>query len=101
MLTTGEERFRVEFYVSALKDHALALACLRLGEAAEYARGIDRLPAELTVPYEQALVRSLHPSELRRALGIAVEQFLREVEDRDRRLAQRLRPLLTRSSDGG
>ena len=89
--------WKAEFYVSGVKDHALALACLRLGEPSEYARGIDRLPAELTAPYEQALVRSLHPSELRRALGAAVEQFLHQVEERDSGLAQRLGPLLTRS----
>ena len=90
--------WKAEFYVSALKDHALALACLRLGEPAEYARGIDRLPAEVTAPYEQTLVRSLDATELRRALAAAVERFLAEVEETNSELAGRLRPLLTRSS---
>jgi hypothetical protein len=90
--------WKAEFYVSALKDHALALACLRFGERAEYARGIDRLPGEVTAPYEPALVRSLDPSELRRALSAAVELFLAEVEETDSELADRLRTQLTRLS---
>ena len=84
-----------EFYVSALKDHSLALACIRLGERAEYARGIDRLPVDLTGPYEETLVRSLEPDELRRALSVAIERFLAEVTRIDAGLADALRPLLT------
>jgi hypothetical protein len=87
--------WKAEFYVSALKDHSLALACLRFTEPAEYARGIDRLPAEVTTPYEGTLVRSLDPGELRRALASAVELFLREVGETDAELAGRLRPQLT------
>ena len=92
--------WKAEFYISALKDHTLALACLRLGEPAEYARGIDRLPGEVTAPLERALVPSLSPDELRRALAVAVEGFLSELAHGDRDLAERLRPILARSSGG-
>jgi len=87
--------WKAEFYISALKDHSLALACIRFSEPAEYARGIDRLPAEVTSPYEQTLVCSLDPAELRRALASAAELFLREVAETNAALAGRLRPLLT------
>jgi hypothetical protein len=90
--------WKAEFYVSALKDQALALACIRLGEPAEYARGLDRLPVEVTAPYEQALVRSLDADELRRALAVATERFLDEVEATSPALAEDLRPLLTTAS---
>jgi hypothetical protein len=83
---------KAEFYVSALKDHALSLACLRHGEPAEYGRGLDRLPREVTAPYEGTLARSLEPAELTRALAAATERFLGELEPG---LATRLRPLLT------
>ncbi len=86
--------WKAEFYVSALKDHALALACIRLGQPAEYARGIDRLPREMTAPYEHAIARSLDGDELRRALVVTTDLFLGEVHRVDAELANRLRPLL-------
>jgi hypothetical protein len=84
--------WKAEFYVGALKDHTLSLACLRLGEPAEYGRGLDHLPRDVTAPYEETLVRSLEPAELTRALAAATALFLAEVEPD---LAARLRPLLT------
>ena len=89
--------WKAEFYISALKDHALALPCIRLGEPFDYARGIDGLPRELTEPYEETLVRSLDPGELRRALSAASALFLGEVAETKPALAERLRPLLRRS----
>jgi len=86
--------WKAEFYVSALRDHALALACIRLGEPFEYASGIDKLPRELTDPYEEAIGRSLEPGELSRALAVATRLFLGEVNHVDAELHDRLRPLL-------
>src|SRR5690348_1725103 len=40
--------WQAEYWISALRDHIFALACLRYGENAFYGRGIDRLPATLT-----------------------------------------------------
>ena len=57
---------------------------LRLGEPPHYARGIHRLPRKVVEPFEQALVRSLDPGELRRALAFATELFLREVGEAER-----------------
>jgi hypothetical protein len=88
------QAWKAEFYVSALKDHALALACIRLGQRAEYARGIDRLPAEVSAPYEEALARSLDAAELRRALAVATDLFLGEVAEVNAALAADLRRLL-------
>ena len=80
-----------EYWISGVRDQALVLACLRLGEPTAYARGIDRLPDELVEPFEQALVRSLDPTELRRALRIVRDLFLDEVSKVDAELAERLR----------
>jgi hypothetical protein len=82
--------WKAENYVSAVRDHALALACVRHGEPHTYGRGFDRLPADVLAPYERALVRAPDTDELRRALEAATELFLAEVAEVDEGLAQRL-----------
>src|SRR5438067_11721604 len=86
--------WRAEYWISGIRDHALALACLRLGEEAVYARGIDRLPAAVTDPLADALVRSLDEPELRRALAVATMSLIGELEGGDPALCSRLKPLL-------
>jgi hypothetical protein len=81
-------------FVNLLRDQALALACIRHGEAPEYARGTDRLPREVTEPYEATLPRSLEPDELRRALALLVTAYLREVREVRPELADRLAEVL-------
>jgi hypothetical protein len=86
--------WQAEYWISALRDYTLALACLRLGEDAVYARGVDRLPAAATDPLADALVRSLDAAELRRALAAATTCFTRELESQDAALSVRLEPIL-------
>ena len=83
--------WKAEFYVSAARDHVLALACLRHGEDAEYARGIDRMPGSATEPLEGSLVRSLDPDELRRALAAVGTAYIHELDDE---LAARIAPIV-------
>jgi hypothetical protein len=89
-----DKRWQAEYWISAMRDHTLGLACLRLGEDAIYARGVDRLPAAVTAPLADALVRSLDEPELRRALAAATTCFLRELEAWDPALSARLAPPL-------
>jgi hypothetical protein len=70
--------WQAEYWISAVRDRALALACRRLGLDGWYGRDFDRLPADILVPVNDALVRSLEPDELDRALGSAVAALLRE-----------------------
>ena len=86
--------WQAEYWISALRDHTLALACLRYGESAFYGRGIDRLPAAATQSLADALVRSLDEAELRRALVVATRHLIGEIENWDAALCARLRPLL-------
>jgi hypothetical protein len=51
--------WQAEYMVSGLRDHALALACLRHHLSAVHGRGIDLLPREVTDRFESALVRKL------------------------------------------
>jgi hypothetical protein len=65
--------WQAEHWISSLRDNALSLACRRLGLSAYYGRGFDELPEELLRNAERALVLSLDPGELSRALMCAVE----------------------------
>ena len=86
--------WRAEYWISGIRDNVLALACLRLGEDAVFARGVDRLPAEVSNPLADTLVRSLDEGELRRALAAATTCFIRELEAWDPELCARLTPPL-------
>ena len=75
------ERGRVwqaEHYIAAVRDHALSLACLRLGVPAVQARGYDDLPADILSGFDATRVASLEPDRLRSALAAAVRELLRE-----------------------
>jgi len=70
-----------EHYVGAVRDHSLALACVRLGLPAVQARGYDDLPAETLVGFEGTHVVSLDPDALRAALTASTQALLREGAD--------------------
>jgi hypothetical protein len=85
--------WHAEYWISALRDHALDLACRRRGLPAYYGRGFDDLPLEVRVAFGDALVRSLDRDELLRALGEVVAGLLREA-DEVRPLAAKVEPQL-------
>lgn len=70
--------WQAEYWISALRDQALALACRRRGLDGGYGRDYDRLPAAVLDAFDDALVRSVERDELRRTLRIAVAGLLRE-----------------------
>ncbi len=82
--------WQAEFMVSGLRDHVLALSCLRHGVPTSEGRGMDSLPPDVTAAVASALVRSLDEAELRRAFGIASDALLREVGHVDAVLMDRL-----------
>lgn len=86
--------WQAEYWISAVRDYTLALACLRFGENPNYARGVDRLPPIVTNALSNALVRSLDEQELRRALTAATMCLISELEEQDPQLCARLSPLL-------
>ena len=79
--------WQAEYWISAVRDQALALACLRRGLNGRYGRGYDDLPAD--VLDGGMLVRALQKQDLLRALRIAVDSLLREAGDA-RELASKL-----------
>jgi hypothetical protein len=69
------ERGRVwqaEHYVGAVRDHALALVCLRHGLPAVQARSYDDLSAETLARFADAHVGAVEPAALRAALAASV-----------------------------
>ena len=92
--------WQAEYMVSGVRDHALALACIRHGLSAVHGRGMDQLPQEVTGPMEGALVGRLDQAELARAFRVAVKAFRSEVEKADERLAERLQETLISLSVG-
>jgi len=89
------KNWQAEYMISGVRDHALALACLRHGLPAVQGRGMDRLPPNVIAPFEAVLVRDLAPSELRRAFSAAIDRLLSEARHIDRDLATRLEGPLT------
>ncbi|MGI8626815.1 MAG: hypothetical protein ACR2J5_09660 [Geodermatophilaceae bacterium] len=71
--------WQAEYMISGLRDHVLALTCLRYGVPASEGRGMDSLPPDVTGAMTGALLSSLDDAELRRAFGVASEALLREV----------------------
>lgn len=95
MCIERDKVWQAEYWIGGVRNQALALACLRFGQPTDYAKGVDALPAELTARYEDALVRTLTPSELWRALGVAATQLFSELREADADLAGKLEvPLL-------
>lgn len=82
-----------EYWISAARDYALALACRARGLPTAYGRGFDDLPADVLARFEGAIVRSLDRDELMRALGAAIEGLLHESTEA-RELATTVRPQL-------
>lgn len=91
--------WRAEYWISSIRDHILALACLRKGENAFHGRGLDRLPTSITDPLVDTLVRSLDEAELRRALVATTRCLIAEIEEWDPALCARLRSILQEFGD--
>jgi hypothetical protein len=86
--------WQAEYMISAVRDHTLALACLRHGLPTAEARGTDQLPDAVTRPFVSALVGRLEPEEIVRAFGVAIECLVREIREARPALGARLEPTL-------
>jgi predicted nucleotidyltransferase len=86
--------WQAEYMLGMVRNQVLAAACLRHGLAWREGRGFDQLPGEEKLRLEAAIVRSLDPGELRRALKVAVESLAAEIEHAEPRLAERIGPAL-------
>jgi hypothetical protein len=91
--------WQAEYWISALRDEALALASSRHGLEPSYGRGFDGLPTETMGLASAAIVASVEREELLRGLHAAVELLLREageipeIRESASKLAPQLREL--------
>ena len=92
--------WQAEYMISGVRDHALALACVRHGVPAVQGRGMDQLPAEVTAGFATALVRSLDGAELERAFRAVTESLIVEIGLADAGLAGRLTGVLRELAGG-
>jgi len=95
-LPAGATVYRVFLLPGSLEaDIAFAPeACLRLSYPPSSAKRAHLLPSGLIEPLEAALVASLGPAELTRAMSAAAAGLARELEPTDPSLAARLNPML-------
>ena len=87
--------WRAEYMISAIRDTALSLSCLRLGLPWTQARGVDALPPEVAAPFADALVRGLDAVELHRAFRVAGALLLEGVRAADPGLHDRIAATVT------
>jgi len=92
--------WQAEYMISAMRDTAMALACVRHGLPAVHGRGFDALPSESIARFQGSLVRMLEGEELSRAFRVVTEAFLGEVRFADVHLARRLEPALAEMCGG-
>ena len=85
--------WQAAYWIGGVRDEAIALACRRRGLPDVEGRGVDDLPDEVLARFDGALVRSLDPPELRRALRAALDALMVEA-DEARELADTVEPLL-------
>lgn len=88
------KQWQAEYMISGMRDTALALACLRHGLPAVHGRGLHQLPAEVTDPFADSLVRAMDVAELSRAFAVTLRLLVDEIRQADREVASRLAPAL-------
>jgi hypothetical protein len=87
--------------ISGVRDHVLALACVRYGVPAVQGRGMDQLPAEVLAGFAAGLVRSVDGGELERAFRAVTESLIVEIGLVDAGLAGRLSGVLRELAGDG
>jgi hypothetical protein len=71
--------WQAEYWISATRDYALQLTCLRRKLPASQARGFDNSPPEIHQVFNRTFVVSLTREELMRALSSVIDGPLYEV----------------------
>jgi hypothetical protein len=85
-----DKLWQAEYMVSAVRDHTLALACIRLGQPSAHGRGMDSLPESVTRPLLESMIRHLSSDELWRAFDAVLGSLTSEVNQADPALGLRV-----------
>jgi hypothetical protein len=73
--------WQAEYWISAVRDYALSLACRCRGLSPFYGRGFDDLPPDVRDRFIEALPISLQRDALLAALRVAIDGLLQEASD--------------------
>jgi len=73
-----ERYWHAEYWNSGVRDHALTMACVRLGLPAHFGRGFDGLPDAIRTAAAAGLVRSVERGDLLKALRSAADLLIEE-----------------------
>lgn len=98
--------WQAEYWISAVRDHALELACLHRGLEPAHGRGFDQLPADLLSAVTPALVPAIGRAELLASLACALRTLLAQARESPEvaplasRLGSQLEELLEPSLEG-
>ncbi len=93
--------WQAEHMIRGLRDHTLALACLRHGLPTAHGKGFDRLPTDVLFAVKGGFVQTLDPDELGRAFRATLSCLLNELRYADPVLAGHLElPLLAMADSG-
>jgi hypothetical protein len=85
---------QTDYMLSGMRNHVFELACLRCSVIAKQGRGLDDLPAAERDAAAQSIPRSLDPAELRRAFQNTMDALLREIQQVDAELENKLAGVL-------
>ena len=88
-----ERYWQAEYWISATRDYALHLACLRRDLLPYQGRGFDDLPSEIHAVFSTTFVTKLTRDELLRALGCVIDGLLHEIAG-GQELAIKVKPQL-------
>ncbi|WP_345605391.1 nucleotidyltransferase domain-containing protein [Pseudonocardia adelaidensis] len=86
--------WQAEHMIGGMREHVIALACLRHDLATVQGRGVDDLPRAVTAPLAATLVRSPDPAEVHRAFAATCALLVDEVALVDEAVAARVGPVL-------
>jgi hypothetical protein len=73
--------WQAEYWISAARDYALALACHHRGLNTSYGRGFDDLPGEVLESFKETVVCSLDREGLLQALGRTMDGLFRNSQE--------------------
>jgi hypothetical protein len=86
--------WQAEYMISGVRDHALALACIRHGVSSVHGRGLDLLPKDVSGAFESSLIGKLEIAEMLRAFQAVIQCLTIEIRYADNTLAVRLEKAL-------
>ncbi len=82
--------WQAEYWISALRDHAISMKCIRLGLPSFYAKGADSISNQEMKGMESTLTKSLDLSDLTVNLILITRLLISEIQYHDEKLANEL-----------